>query len=323
MRQLQVGGTAVVQLADVARRMEVSIAPSIGNMAYAFLVNGKNVLWFPYAGPDELRARPALCGIPFLGPWANRLDGDAYWVNGRQYLLNPALQNLRRDERGKPIHGLLNFSPAWKLVSAGAGHDSAYAVSRLPFWQYPELMAQFPFAHNLTMTYRLTGGSLEVELLADNYSTEPLPVAFGFHPYFTLHDAPRDDWRLHVAAREHLLLDESLIPTGAAEPSQVADPHLLRAAPLDDVFTGLVRESDNAARFWVAGGREKITVAYGPNYRVAIVFAPAGRDFLCFEPMSAVTNAFNLAQAGRYPELQTIPPGGQWRESFWITPSGF
>jgi hypothetical protein len=39
--------------------------------------------------------------------------------------------------------------------------------------------------------------------------------------------------------------------------------------------------------------------------------------------MSGPTNAFNLKQAGKYADLQTIPPGGKWRESFWIHPTGF
>jgi aldose 1-epimerase len=39
--------------------------------------------------------------------------------------------------------------------------------------------------------------------------------------------------------------------------------------------------------------------------------------------MSAITDAFNQAHAGVYGELQSIPPGGRWRESFWIVPSGF
>ena len=47
------------------------------------------------------------------------------------------------------------------------------------------------------------------------------------------------------------------------------------------------------------------------------------RNFICLEPMAAVTNALNLAQRGQYPELQTIPPGGTWQESFWVKPSGF
>jgi aldose 1-epimerase len=31
----------------------------------------------------------------------------------------------------------------------------------------------------------------------------------------------------------------------------------------------------------------------------------------------------NLAQKGLYEDLQYIPPGQSWQESFWIKPSGF
>jgi aldose 1-epimerase len=94
----------------------------------------------------------------------------------------------------------------------------------------------------------------------------------------------------------------------------------LRGNQLDDVFTDLIRGQDGRARFWVEGTRERLSVAYGPNYPVAVIYAPAGRDYICFEPMAAVTNAFNLAHEGRYPELQSVPPGSQWRESFWVEP---
>jgi aldose 1-epimerase len=39
--------------------------------------------------------------------------------------------------------------------------------------------------------------------------------------------------------------------------------------------------------------------------------------------MAGITDALNLAQKGLYNELQSIPPGGTWQESFWIKPSGF
>ena len=41
------------------------------------------------------------------------------------------------------------------------------------------------------------------------------------------------------------------------------------------------------------------------------------------EPMVAITNALNLSQKGVYKDLQTIPPGGFWSESFWITTKGY
>jgi aldose 1-epimerase len=64
-------------------------------------------------------------------------------------------------------------------------------------------------------------------------------------------------------------------------------------------------------------------VFYGPKYPIAVVYAPKGKDFICFEPMSAPTNAFNMAHAGTYKELQSVPAGGKWRESFWVQASGF
>jgi aldose 1-epimerase len=286
-------------------------------------VNGKNAFWFPFRSPAELREKPTLCGNPFLAPWANRIDGDAFWANGHKYLLNADLGNLRRDQKKNPIHGVLNFSPAWKLVSAEADMKSAWASSRLEFWRHPEMMAQFPFAHTITMTYRLSGGVLEVETTLENHSGDPMPVAIGYHPYFRLHDAPRDSWKVHLAAKDQVLLNSSLIPTGERKPATFSDPHPLAGTQLDDVFTNLVRGGDGRSQFWVDGKKERVTVTYGPKYQVAVVYAPAGRDFICFEPMAAITNAFNLAHAGQYKELQSVPAGGQWKESFWISATGF
>jgi len=322
-RRVIVDGVETACLSDVGRQLEVSIAPSLGNMAYEFKAGGGNILWFPYQSPSAFASHPKLCGVPFLAPWANRIDDDAYWVNGRRYLLNPGLDNLRRDPHQHPIHGLLNFSPEWTLVAVNATADSAVATSRLEFWRHPRMMAQFPFAHTITMTYRLANGELEVETALENHSVEPMPVVIGYHPYFQLHDSPRDRWKVHLAAREHLVLSDQLIPTGEHRPVEFADPHPLSAGPFDDVFSGLERGPDGRAEFWVEGEKQRITVSFGPKYPIAVVYAPPARDIICFEPMAAVTNAFNLAHAGVYGELQNIAPGGEWKESFWITPSGF
>mgnify|MGYP003340270218 CR=1 FL=1 len=51
--------------------------------------------------------------------------------------------------------------------------------------------------------------------------------------------------------------------------------------------------------------------------------APTTKGFIAFEPMVAITNALNLAEKGVYKDLQSIPPGGSWEESFWITTKGY
>jgi aldose 1-epimerase len=50
---------------------------------------------------------------------------------------------------------------------------------------------------------------------------------------------------------------------------------------------------------------------------------PTAKGFIAFEPMVGITNALNLAQKGVYKELQTIPAGGYWEESFWVTTKGY
>ena len=315
-----VDGIDVVRLMDTARKVELAVAPAIGNTAFEWKVRGRNYLYFPYTGGvAEFARKPKFCGVPFLAPWANRIQGDSYWANGKHYRLNAGLGNLNLDGNKNPIHGLLTYSDLWMVAEAKADDRSAWLTSRLEFWKHPDLLAQFPFPHTLTMTYRLHEGVVEVQTAIENHGAAPMPVGVGYHPYFRLHEVHRNEWHVHLAARDHLTLNAQLIPTGESKPLEFADPHSLSAGQLDDVFANLVRDADGLARFYVEGGRERVTVNYGPKYTVAVVYAPKGEDFICFEPMAAITNAFNLAHEGVYKDLQSIPPAASWTESFWLS----
>ena len=301
-RKTTVDGAEMVRLEDAGRKIQVSIAPSVGNLAWEMKVNGKDLFWLPYASLADRKTRREVPAMIFGAPWSNRLDGDAYWVNGKKYLLNPDLGNLRRDSNGLPIHGLLVYAPEWQVVNFKSDANCAQVTSRLEFWKWPALMAQFPFAHTLEITYRLADGALEVVTRIENHSAEPMPVAVGFHPYFQVHDAPRAEWRLRAPVANAVELERF---SGTRE------------------LTDLLRDANGRAQFVLEGAKERVAVIFGPRYTAAMLYGSPSTQFLSIQPLAAVSNAFNLAHAGQYRQLQFVEPDAVWQESFWIRPSGF
>jgi aldose 1-epimerase len=366
----------VVQLRDANADMTVSVLTPVNN-AYEIVLKGQNILRMAIKSVDEMRARPGLNGVPLLSPFANRLDETAFYANGQKYNFDLELGNVRGPI---PIHGYLSGANAWKVVEAKADANGAWVTSKLDFYRIPAYMKQFPFAHTLTMTYRLARGTLEVHTRIDNLSSEPMPVAIGFHPYLQLTDSVRNDWTLNVGARTHWVLGSTKVPTGETEPAATffgGDQHqvpLQRFATrsIDDVFSDLERDAQGQARVTMSGKKQSLSIRLGPKFKAVLVYStvpgaqnppPAAaqaaalaprppappappapppvsvgpaipltapestpdplRGFVAFEPMVGITDSMNLAQKGMYKELQSVPPGGSWEESFWIEPTGY
>jgi aldose 1-epimerase len=317
-RQSTEHGISVVRLADPDHGVEVAIARSFGNRAFEITVHGANILHFPFADVSGLKTDPrSLNGIPFLAPWANRVAGGAIHANGKTFPFNESTGTLRLDSNGLPIHGMLSASPLWELVAAKSDVDAAWVTSRLEFWQHPSLMANWPFAHEYEMTHRLSGGILEVRTTILSRCAEPMPVAIGFHPYFNLPGVQRDDAVAHIPVRSHIETDSRLVATGETTPVTFAAEAPLKDHRFDDGYTDI-----QSPVFYVEGAGKRIEVVFGRKYQVAVVFAPPGQNYICFEPMAAITNGINLAAEGKYSALQWIEPGGIWTESFQVSSRG-
>ena len=352
----------IVQLEDQKNQIVVSIITSVGMIAYDMKVKGQAVLRGP-ASIDEFRAKPAgLPGIPLLAPWANRLDEQAFYANGKRYAFDMDLGNVTGTV---PIHGFMTRTDQWQVIEAKADGKAAWVSARLDTHKQPSWMKQFPFAHTLDVTYRLQDGTLEVLTKVTNHAIEPMPVSLGWHPYYQLTDSPREEWTVTIPARTWWTLDYRKVPTGATQPAEKIFPGgkgTLKDYNLDDVFSDLERDAQGRATAVLKGRKQQLEISQGPNYKSLVIYSPnplntglgsqiappnpnapaqaaprggggGGRgrgtgaanspNFICFEPMAGITNAMNMAHRGTYKELQYIKPGGTWQESFWITPTGF
>lgn len=333
----------VIRIQDVHDRIAASIVTTMSN-AYELQVNGHDVLRKTFATVDDYKARPGLNGIPLLAPFANRLDEQAFYANGRKYHFDMELGNVRG---AIPIHGFLSGSKDWRLIDAGADESSAWVTSLLEFYRFPAYMKQFPFAHTMTMTYRLQDGMLDVTTRIDNLGAESMPISVGFHPYFQLTDSAREAWTLAVGARTHWKLAPTKVPTGETEPIEAVLPNrravALKDVDLDDVFSDLDRDDQGRAVMSLTGTRQRLDVLLGPGFKAVVLYSPnpatallasgqpagqgsaarpLGRGFVAIEPMAGITDSMNLAQKGLYSELQSVAPGGSWTASFWLRPMG-
>jgi len=322
-------GYTTYHLRDVARKMELALAPGLGNLAYAFEVNGKDVFIAPESLQAYLDRHWFGWGNPFMAPFANRIDKDFYFFEGKKYLLNDSFGNLLRvPPNNYVLHGLLVYEPRWEVIQSGASRaEGAFIVSRLEFYKYPDLMASFPFAHTYEVTYRLKDGKLECATKIKNLSNSSMPAHFGYHPYFRP-DGPRAEWTLAIGARKHWLTERELIPTGETEPTEKFLPGAsqgvaLGATFIDNTFSDFARDRKGLGSIWVKGRTRKIEVIYGKEYDYAVIYAPLDNTLICIEPETGPTNAFNLAHEGKFRGLILIEPGKTFEATYWIVPTGF
>lgn len=303
----RVGGMRAWSLTDARADLHCTWVPGAGMLGASLVHRGAELLW-QGAGVRAYARERKFMGIPFLHPWANRLDRFAYDANGHHVVLDPDSPLLLLDDHGLPIHGVLTASRRWVVQEVAADSDWASLVSSLDF-DRPDLLEAFPFPHRVELAVEVSGGAVEVRTTLTATGSEPVPIAFGFHPYFTLPDLPRACWKVVFPVHERLPLDPLMVPTGATEPASPLTG-AVGERTWDDEFDGVYP----GARFQLSGGGRTIEVHYAEEYPVAQVFAPPGAEYICIEPMTAVANALE----GPDDELEWVPVGEQRGATFRI-----
>jgi aldose 1-epimerase len=264
-----------------AGELEATFAPAAGMIGTSLRQGGEELL-AQRATLDAYVRDAKTFGIPLLHPWANRLDGPRYSVAGKDVELDLDSPLSHLDSGGLPIHGLCAACPYWEVVEQ---HDTSLSA-RLAYYAHEDLLAGFPFPHTLEIEVALDPDALHHTTRLTPAGTEPVPVSFGYHPYLTLPGVAREDFQVTFPVCRHAILDGRGIPTGQDEPADIP-PGPLGRRTYDDMFTHL----EEPVEFAVEGGGRRIAVRFDAGYPIAQVWAPEGQDFICFEPMTAPTNA--------------------------------
>ena len=299
LRETVLEGHDALRLHAVEREIELTLVPGAGMIGASLTHQGRELL-HRGGGLAAWTQRGKTFGIPLLHPWANRLERLNYSAAGRHVLLDPERMPVTFDGAGLPIHGLLHASPRWKVghthadgggVSVGARYDAAGDAA---------LLAGFPFPHTLDLAVSLRTDLLTWSVTLTATGDVAVPVSFGWHPYLRLPGIPRAEWELTLPLVREALLDARSIPTGQTRPAPFT-AGLLGTRSFDDLFPLLA----DPPEFVLAGGGGALRLRLEEGYRCAQVYSPPGAEFICFEPMTAATDALRRGGAG----LHLVAPG--------------
>lgn len=227
---------------------------------------------------DPYLENPEFLGV-VIGPFANRIGGAAFTVDGIRY-------NLEANEGTCHLHGgSASFSrKLWQAedVSDDRGPAVAFSIHRL------DGEGNYPGNLTVTATYRLTDQN-ELVLDYEAVTDQATPVNLTNHAYWNLAGAGSGDvldHELKIFADQYLDMDKALVPTGKF--LDVVD------GPLDFITSRAIRTRFETAALpgdWTPGYDH----AYALQPRAALNLAA-----VVYEPRS-----------GRVMEVRTTYPGMQ------------
>lgn len=283
-----------------------SVVPARGANVLDIVFSGKNIL-DGYNTPEELEA--AKWGkSALLFPFPNRLDRGHYEWLGKKYTFpinNAATENA--------IHGFVR-DEAFEVEYVFLAKDCASILC-----SYTHLGARhyYPFPFSLEVEFTIhDNGTFALEAACHNLSDQPMPLGFGWHPYFRLTDKA-DDHLLQLPACEKVAINKRMIPDGGR--SLFPDfRHKKRVGEtfLDNCFCN--EKNSGTYKMTLEGGGRSIAVkAKSKQFPFFQVFTPPHRDSIALEPMTCNVDAFNNLQG-----LVTLGPDKEWKAKMEITVNG-
>lgn len=305
IKKISENGLSLIRLKDEKSGAEVDILPSFGALLHAFRISKEGSLFNVidhYEGLDQLKMQlDRSYKSSKLSPFPCRIHEGKYTYNGKQY----EFENKFAD--GSAIHGLL-YDKSFSILEQGADEGSASVSLK---YEYRKDDPQYPFDYSCEVIYTLfPDHMLEVMTRVTNDSSESIPMADGWHPYFKL-GGNVDEWLMHFNSLALVELDANLVPTGRLlKYDQFQVPMTIGQTELDNCFQ--VRHEKGMPACEIFNPFNKLKVSFFPDvsYPYLQIYTPPHRQSIAIENLSAAPDSFNNKMG-----LSILKPGESQRFS--------
>jgi aldose 1-epimerase len=265
------------------------IIPSCGAILHAYVAqqNGKPVnVIESYASADEFKNQLTKKG--FLGcklsPFVCRINKAKYEFGKKKYHIKKSLPAKHA------LHGELYDKPF--IVTSQIANELHASVTMK--YEYRSEDPGYPFNYDCIVTWQLEDeNKLSVTTECINKDQGLIPMADGWHPYFTLGDKV-DNLQLEFQSKEMVEFNNELIPTQNLIPySEFISLKKIESTNFDNCFTLHVDSCQPLCVLRNAEKKIEIEIHPGKSYPYLQIYIPQHRNSIAIENISAAPDAFN------------------------------
>lgn len=213
-----------------------------------------------------------------LYPFPNRIKHGSYTWEEVTYQLYP-----NEKDRNHALHGLV-WNQDFQLIQ----HTSDQLICG---FTYTGQEPGYPFPFAIEMHFQLVNTGLIVEYQIQNTGSQPVPAAWGWHPYFKIGPTKIEDFTLTLPAHSVIPLGPDMIPKSAEAPIPVSGGTIsLHNKNLDQVYQ-FSEHGENEIQLMNSVGR--LTCLFSAENRYFTLYTPPSRKSIAIEPQTANIDTFN------------------------------
>lgn len=278
----------LLQITDLSSGIQVRVLPGYGALLHEFSIplgNRRIQVINNYKNLADLKKNhDSFYKSAKLSPFVCRISEGKYNFEGNSF----EFQNKFKD--GSAIHGLV-ADKSFHVTEKKIEHEQASVILE---YYYQKDDPAYPFDYLLQVKYTLKrNGRLYLDTTVKNTSPVRLPIADGWHPYFSL-EGEVDDWILSFHSRLNLVFDDNLIPSGElVESDKFYSPRLIGTEIFDHCF--LLEPDPGIPATTLENPENGLCLRFFPENRYPWlqIYTPEDRKSIAIENLSSAPDCYN------------------------------